>query len=98
MFWTVYRRARLLGSQGRHDQPRSIPRGAHGPVGLRTNCVAPGTIDTPMIADLLATGVLEQDATRFTFVPLGRAAQPDEVAHAVLFQLRPQPPQSGCQY
>jgi NAD(P)-dependent dehydrogenase (short-subunit alcohol dehydrogenase family) len=45
----------------------------HGPVGLRTKRVAPGPIDTPMIADLLATGVLEQDATRFTFVPLGRA-------------------------
>ena len=61
----------------------------HGPVGLRTNCVAPGPIDTPMIADLLATGVLEQDAARFTFVPLGRAAQPDEVAHPVLFLASP---------
>ena len=46
--------------------------------GIRVNSVHPGSIDTPMVRDLL---VPEDEA----LTPLGRIAQPDEVAYGVLF-------------
>ena len=57
----------------------------HGPAGLRTNCVAPGLIETEMAEAVFATGLLERDESRFAFCPLGRAATADEVASAALF-------------
>jgi len=53
--------------------------------GIRVNCVAPGTTDTPMV------GWLEPDqAERLrTRVPLGRIATPAEVASAIVFLASP---------
>jgi len=64
-----------------------------GARGIRINCVAPGSTDTAMLHRVIA----ELDARRGQpaagsnagfqpgAVPLGRMAQPDEIAHAVVF-------------
>lgn len=59
------------------------------PHGILVNAVAPGFVDTPMSC---ATGIneLETDWFRNSYVasgrlPLGRAAQPEEIAKAILF-------------
>lgn len=59
----------------------------YGPMNVRTNCVAPGGIDTKMIRHrLTAAGDPHQnDATRFQLSPLGRLARPEEIASACLF-------------
>jgi NAD(P)-dependent dehydrogenase (short-subunit alcohol dehydrogenase family) len=57
----------------------------HGPAGLRVNCVAPGLIETEMVANVFDSSVLQSDTVRFGICPLGRAAQPDEIASAALF-------------
>lgn len=55
-----------------------------GPRGIRANAVAPGIIDSPMIAPIVeARG---QDAL-LAPIPLGRFGQPKEVAGAVAFLL-----------
>lgn len=54
-----------------------------GPYGIRTNCLAPGYIDTPMSAMFEASAsllTLGQDK-----VPLRRVAQPEEVAAVFAF-------------
>ncbi|ATE64375.1 SDR family NAD(P)-dependent oxidoreductase [Rhizorhabdus dicambivorans] len=61
----------------------------YGPKGLRTNCVAPGLIETEMVEAVLDSGFLDCDESRFAFCPLGRAAQADEVANAALFLASP---------
>jgi len=52
---------------------------------VRANCVAPGLIDTEMAADIIGTGFLEDPRKRFTASPLGRAAQPEEIAAVIVF-------------
>jgi NAD(P)-dependent dehydrogenase (short-subunit alcohol dehydrogenase family) len=57
------------------------------PRGVRVNCVCPGTIDTPMLRDHMAT-VVDRDAADRAAArahPLGRIGRPEEVANAVLF-------------
>jgi NAD(P)-dependent dehydrogenase (short-subunit alcohol dehydrogenase family) len=57
------------------------------PRGIRANAVAPGTIDTPMLRDHMAT-VPDVDAEMRDIVglhPLARIGEPAEVAAAVLF-------------
>ena len=49
--------------------------------GLRVNCVAPGPVDTPMLERLSAP----QHQQLMAALPLGRYAQPDEVAGAIAF-------------
>jgi NAD(P)-dependent dehydrogenase (short-subunit alcohol dehydrogenase family) len=59
----------------------------YGPMNVRTNCVAPGGIDTSMIRHrMTAAGDPHlADATRFAISPLGRLARPEEIASACLF-------------
>jgi len=51
--------------------------------GITANCVAPGFIDTDMLASVPAPVLEKLIAT----MPLGRLGSPEEVAHAVLFLL-----------
>ncbi len=54
-----------------------------GGAGIRVNAVAPGSVETPLTAALLARpGAREATARRH---PLGRHGQPDEIARAIAF-------------
>ena len=56
---------------------------ALGGGGIRVNAVAPGSVETPLTAALLARpGAREATARRH---PLGRHGQPDEIARAIVF-------------
>jgi 3-oxoacyl-[acyl-carrier protein] reductase len=54
-----------------------------GSRGVRVNCVAPGWVETDMTRDALADGAARREIERS--IPLGRVAQPDDVAGSVLF-------------
>jgi NAD(P)-dependent dehydrogenase (short-subunit alcohol dehydrogenase family) len=60
----------------------------YAPRGIRINAVCPGTIDTPMVADMLTKGELDMtDAIRHQ--PIGRLGTADEIAAAVLWLCSP---------
>lgn len=65
---------------------RSLAR-TYGPFGIRTNCVAPGLVDTQMVQSYMEERGNPQrhDQLRYMVSPLGRAADPDEIAAACLF-------------
>ena len=53
----------------------------YAPHGIRVNCVLPGYVDTPM-----SRGVTPEEAERLIdFTPLGRRAEPHEVAPMIMF-------------
>jgi NAD(P)-dependent dehydrogenase (short-subunit alcohol dehydrogenase family) len=52
--------------------------------GVRVNALCPGPVNTPLLRDLFATDP-EKAARRLIHIPLGRFAEPDEIANAVLF-------------
>lgn len=55
----------------------------YGPLGIRCNCICPGTVLTPM-----TEGCLDHEDRRRRVVgciPLGRVAEPSEVARAILY-------------
>ena len=56
-----------------------------GPRGVRVNAVAPGTTLTPMIERLFAEMAPEARAEIAERHPIGRFAQPQEIARAILF-------------
>lgn len=58
------------------------------PLGIRVNCVAPGYVDTPLVAEVERQGRLDVAAIRRR-TPLGRLARPEEVANAILYLLEP---------
>jgi NAD(P)-dependent dehydrogenase (short-subunit alcohol dehydrogenase family) len=60
-----------------------------GERGIRCNCLAPGIIDTPMLAGSLARGdTSAQDVDAYQqAVPLGRIGTPLDVAHVACFLL-----------
>ena len=60
----------------------------YAPRGIRINAVCPGTIDTPMVADMLAT---QADAMNEILrdQPIGRLGRPEEIASAVLWLCSP---------
>ena len=51
--------------------------------GIRVNSVHPGAVDTPMAGDRLADPELQRQAD--ARIPLGRTAQPEEIAYGVLY-------------
>jgi 2-keto-3-deoxy-L-fuconate dehydrogenase len=55
--------------------------------GIRVNCICPGTVDTPSLHDRMrASG--DYEAAHKAFIarqPMGRLAQPDEIAALVLY-------------
>jgi NAD(P)-dependent dehydrogenase (short-subunit alcohol dehydrogenase family) len=57
----------------------------YGRDNIRTNCVAPGLVDTEMAADIINSGFLQDPRRRFQASPLGRAGQPDEIAAVIVF-------------
>jgi NAD(P)-dependent dehydrogenase (short-subunit alcohol dehydrogenase family) len=52
--------------------------------GIRVNALCPGPVNTPLLQELFATDP-ERAARRLVHVPMGRFAEPDEVAAAVAF-------------
>jgi NAD(P)-dependent dehydrogenase (short-subunit alcohol dehydrogenase family) len=59
-----------------------------GPDGIRVNAVCPGAVDTPLLAPLLAIPGATENITSHT--PLGRLAQPEDIAMVVRFLLSDQ--------
>jgi NAD(P)-dependent dehydrogenase (short-subunit alcohol dehydrogenase family) len=60
----------------------------YAPRGIRINAVCPGTIETPMVADMIAKGELDRaEATAST--PIGRLGQGEEIAASVLWLCSP---------
>lgn len=56
--------------------------------GIRINAVCPGTIETPMIADMIAKEALTMEDFQKD-QPMGRLGRPEEVAAAVLWLCSP---------
>ena len=52
--------------------------------GVRVNALCPGAVDTPLLRELYAKDP-EEAARRLVHVPMGRFAQPGELADAALF-------------
>ena len=58
-----------------------------GKHGIRVNSIHPGGVDTPMTSqDALGDAITEEEkAAVYAMLPLGRAAQPVEIAHLALY-------------
>ncbi|HET7195982.1 MAG TPA: 3-oxoacyl-ACP reductase [Nocardioides sp.] len=52
--------------------------------GIRVNALCPGPVNTPLLQELFAKDP-ERAARRLVHVPMGRFAEPEEVANAVVF-------------
>jgi NAD(P)-dependent dehydrogenase (short-subunit alcohol dehydrogenase family) len=52
--------------------------------GIRVNALCPGPVNTPLLQELFAKDP-ERAARRLVHVPIGRFAEPDEIASAVAF-------------
>jgi len=52
--------------------------------GIRVNALCPGPVNTPLLQELFAKDP-ERAARRLVHVPMGRFAEPDEIAKAVVF-------------
>lgn len=60
----------------------------YAPRGIRVNAVCPGTIETPMVADMITQGELTV-ADAEAGQPIGRLGRGDEIAAAVLWLCSP---------
>jgi len=56
---------------------------AYAKDGIRANCLAPGFVDTPMIANMIHH--FDDSATAAQLSPIGRAGTPLEIAYGCLF-------------
>jgi NAD(P)-dependent dehydrogenase (short-subunit alcohol dehydrogenase family) len=52
--------------------------------GIRVNALCPGPVNTPLLKELFASDA-ERAARRLVHVPMGRFAEPEEMANAVVF-------------
>jgi NAD(P)-dependent dehydrogenase (short-subunit alcohol dehydrogenase family) len=60
----------------------------YAPRGIRINAICPGTIDTPMVTDMIAKGELDRSQAEGD-QPIGRLGRADEIAAAVLWLCSP---------
>ncbi|MFJ2722482.1 glucose 1-dehydrogenase [Streptomyces sp. NPDC087437] len=60
----------------------------YAPRGIRINAICPGTIDTPMVSDMITKGELDR-AEAEANQPIGRLGTADEIAQAVLWLCSP---------
>ena len=60
----------------------------YAPRGIRINAICPGTIETPMVTDMIAKGELDIPAA-VANQPIGRLGRGDEIAAAVLWLCSP---------
>jgi NAD(P)-dependent dehydrogenase (short-subunit alcohol dehydrogenase family) len=60
----------------------------YAPRGVRINAVCPGTIETPMVTEMIAKGELDR-AEAVANQPIGRLGQAEEIAAAVLWLCSP---------
>ena len=60
----------------------------YAPHGIRINAICPGTIETPMVADMIAKGELNMDEA-IASQPIARLGTADEMAAAVLWLSSP---------
>jgi NAD(P)-dependent dehydrogenase (short-subunit alcohol dehydrogenase family) len=60
----------------------------YAPRGIRINAICPGTIETPMVAEMLAKGELDMDEA-IANQPIARLGQAGEMAAAVLWLCSP---------
>jgi NAD(P)-dependent dehydrogenase (short-subunit alcohol dehydrogenase family) len=60
----------------------------YAPRGIRINAICPGTIETPMVADMIANGELDLDEA-IANQPIARLGRADEIAAAVLWLCSP---------
>ena len=60
----------------------------YAPRGIRINAICPGTIETPMVAEMLAKGELDMDEA-IANQPIARLGQASEMAAAVLWLCSP---------
>jgi NAD(P)-dependent dehydrogenase (short-subunit alcohol dehydrogenase family) len=77
--------AGYTASKGGVDALTRLLAVQYGPHGVRANCVCPGGVDTPMTAGAFSTDEAVGRARRA--IPLGRYAQPDDIADVVAFLL-----------
>ncbi|MFF1280715.1 glucose 1-dehydrogenase [Streptomyces sp. NPDC058299] len=60
----------------------------YAPRGIRINAICPGTIDTPMVSDMIAKGELDRTEAEAN-QPIGRLGTAEEMAQAVLWLCSP---------
>jgi NAD(P)-dependent dehydrogenase (short-subunit alcohol dehydrogenase family) len=60
----------------------------YAPRGIRINAICPGTVETPMVTQMIATGDLDPDEAAAN-QPIARLGTPDEMAAAVLWLCSP---------
>jgi NAD(P)-dependent dehydrogenase (short-subunit alcohol dehydrogenase family) len=60
----------------------------YAPRGIRVNAICPGTIETPMVEDMIARGELDVPAA-VAAQPIGRLGRTEEIAAAVLWLCSP---------
>src|SRR5437763_17193484 len=68
-----------------------LPKSAaleYAPHGIRINAICPGTIETPMVANMIATGELDMNEA-IANQPIARLGTTDEMAAAVLWLSSP---------
>lgn len=66
----------------------SLTKGAArdlAPLGITVNSIAPGPIDTPMLAEARGKGEGDKGFANLTMLPAGRIGRPEEIAAAVRY-------------
>ena len=79
--------AGYTASKGGVDALTRLLAVQYGAANVRANCICPGGVDTPMTAGVFSTD--EAKARAKTRVPLGRYAQPEDIADVAIFLLSP---------